>query len=296
MPRIKIDWENFEFRCHDLAHIMTNAKGKSNEEKYQEAMVKYKKKTEELLACSEKAVKATQKILDSLYVIKEELDRLEPLRKDVTLSEACKKHLIKIYTTLTSGRTKDISSKYMEKGLSLEEDAITLYSLYTGNYYEKNTLRNYNGFIQGEKDFSDEDTIFDTKVSWDIFTFDATMAVSMKSLYEWQLTGYMWLYNKKKAKLIYALLDTPEALIKNEERKLRYDFVGTEDEYLEACKEIRFNHTYDDLSIEERIRVIELDLDETKIEQIKNRIIECRKYLLTLNKNKDGQECNESET
>jgi hypothetical protein len=92
----------------------------------------------------------------------------------------------------------------------------------------------------------------------------------------------MWLWNLPKAELAYCLLNTPEKLIAAEEKKLLYDFIGSEEDYLEACKEVRRLHTYDDIPNKERIRLFKVDRDESRIERIKNRVIDCRKFLNNL--------------
>lgn len=47
------------------------------------------------------------------------------------LSETTKKFLIEVFVENKYGREKEISNKYIEKGLKVEQDAITLYSRHT---------------------------------------------------------------------------------------------------------------------------------------------------------------------
>ena len=52
----------------------------------------------------------------------------EARNKSGQLSETCKSELIKVFIAEKYGRTKNIQSKYLEKGIAQEEDSITLYS------------------------------------------------------------------------------------------------------------------------------------------------------------------------
>jgi hypothetical protein len=262
-----------------MGYLMTDPKEKSNLEKYNSALESMRDKSDKLALCSEKAVKTSEKLVDDLDKLNLELERLEPIKNLPNLSQTCKTKLSEIYTAETTGRIKDVKSKYFEKGLLLEEDAITAYSLFTGDFHKKNKERKYNDYIQGELDLVTEDTVHDTKVCWDIFTFDAKQFSKIDPVYEWQLDCYMWLWEKKFGKLIYCLLDTPEHLIAGEERKLLYDFVGSEEDYKDACADLRHNHQYSDLASERKIRIFNTSYKEERIEKIKTRVEECRKYL-----------------
>jgi len=63
---------------------------------------------------------------------------VEPRSKNELLSETTKKYLREVMIYEKYGRKKDISNKYIEKGLAVEEDAITLYSRFTKVFYKKN--------------------------------------------------------------------------------------------------------------------------------------------------------------
>lgn len=136
-----------------------------------------------------------------------------------------------------------------------------------------------NDYLIGTMDFSDEDTAMDTKVSYDIYTFGRTVTCKINPIYHWQLDGYMWLFDKKFAKLIYCLLNTPEHLIVKEEKKLLWDFIGSEEDYKEACVELRKKHIFDHILPEEKVVVFNIRRSEERIERIKKRIEDCRIYL-----------------
>lgn len=285
-----MNFDNFTFRCSSLGYIMVDPKGKSNMQKYQEAKSWYEENFAKYQAMN-KDTKAADTLLEKLVKKGELINKLEPVKDVVHLSETCKTHLADIYTAVKYGRSEEVHNKYVEKGLLLEEDAITLYSLFTGKFHKKNKQRRCNSFIEGEMDFEDDgDYVNDTKVNWSIFQFIRTVSRPLKPLYVWQVKGYMWLWNKNMARVIYCLLNTPEHLIAREELKLMYDMFGTKEQfdysteeektlYREGCAEIRRNHLYEDIPLEEKIRVFEVERNTIDEDRIANRVVECRKYL-----------------
>ena len=73
--------------------------------------------------------------------------------------------------------------------------------------------------MTGEADIVTDNEIIDVKTSWSLETFpvfqeDADAAVK-KSGYDWQLRGYMLLWNKPQASIRYCMVSTPEALLKD---------------------------------------------------------------------------------
>lgn len=289
-----MDFSNFTFRCSSLGHIMTDPKEKSNKEKYEEAMKSFDEKSAKYEAAN-KSTKGAATLFEQLQKLNEKIKLLQAVKDVPNLSESCKTHLSDVYTSVKYNRREDIKSKYLEKGLLLEEDAITAYSVLTGEFHKKNKIRVANEWVEGELDFSTHDTVIDTKVNWSIFQFNRVIAKPIKPLYHWQLDGYMFLFNKEKGRLVYALLNTPEHLIAMEEKKLLYDFVGGEEDYKEACAELRRNHIYDDIPIEEKIRIFDVDRSEERIEKIKQRVLDCREYLNNITKVKAVDEFEEAE-
>lgn len=204
-------------------------------------------------------------------------------KKDV-LSKTCTDYLDELYINGVYGREKDISNKYVEKGLSVEEDSITLFTSVTGTFLVKNEEQYQNEYIKGTPDIVRDDVIIDIKSSWDIWTF--SKAALVKNYY-WQLMGYMWLTGRKKAVLAYCLVNAPEDLIQDELRRLswRMMMIDTENPlFLEAEEKIRKNLEFDDISEEERVKVFEMEYDEGEIERLKTQIDLCRDYLKNKNK------------
>ena len=134
------------------------------------------------------------------------------------------KRAIQTYLEQFTDRQKEIKSKYLEKGIINESGAIELVNELFGYTFQKNEARLFNDYLTGECDVNDneQDCIADIKCSWDIFTFFEAKTKDVKD-YEWQLRGYMELYNKSKAQLYYCLTDMSDTQLLTEmERKSKY--------------------------------------------------------------------------
>ena len=125
------------------------------------------------------------------------------------------KRAIHSYIEMFENRTSEIKSKYLEKGIFNESEAITLVNDVLQSNFTKNEIRMANDLITGECDIEDSNEIVDVKCSWDRFTFLDSFSGGGKN-YEWQLRGYMQLYEKPKASVIYCLTDKPDHMMKKE--------------------------------------------------------------------------------
>lgn len=108
-----------------------------------------------------------------------------------------------------------VSSKAMEKGIECESDSILLLNSVRKLSLRKNTERRSNDFITGECDLFDSvlKRGHDIKTSWSIATFPITSKDCEDKLYEWQMRGYMALWNADEWEVNYCLVDTPDRLI-----------------------------------------------------------------------------------
>lgn len=210
------------------------------------------------------------------------------------LSESCKQTLIEIIISRKYNRQKDIANKYIEKGLAVEEDAVTLYSRLEGKFFKKNTHRIISDDIQGEPDLYKGNSIFDAehiidlKSSWDVFTFFAVKTKPINKDYLYQLNGYMALTGAKSATLAYCLINTPEPMINDEKRRLFYKMnVLTEEnpEYKKACELIERNMTFDDIPMEDRVIKFELKRDDELMDKVYKRVPWWREFMNEFVKN-----------
>lgn len=205
------------------------------------------------------------------------------------LGETCKSHLVECYINEVYGRKKDITNKYLEKGILQEEESITLYSLVTNKFHKKNKETISNDHFIGTPDLfdgksiSDATLIIDVKTSWDIFTFFNVMTKPVNKNYVWQLQAYMDLTGASKAKLVYCLVDTPLHLIDDAKRKLQWT-MGVIDpdanqDFLQQCEQIEKNMIFSDIPNEEKYISFEFERNQEMIESAYERIGHCREFL-----------------
>jgi hypothetical protein len=208
----------------------------------------------------------------------------ESRSKSGILSETCKSELVKVFINEKYGRSKSIQNKYLEKGISQEEDSITLYSKFKKNYFVNNKARMSNEFITGEWDILKNEIVTDIKTSWDIFSFFKAKNETLNKDYYFQLHGYMSLTGAKSATLAYCLVNTPLNLIEQEKKNLWFK-LNCPDlqsiEYLAGCEEIERLSIYEDIPVNERVFEIEIERNEETIEAINKRVIECREWMNT---------------
>lgn len=127
-------------------------------------------------------------------------------KKPGELSQTCITYLKEWY----AGDKEELQSKYLTKGILLEDEAIQFASkvLFGDIRAFKNENIYSNEWMLGTPDVVLENSIIDTKCSWNHKTLlDA--ALELNTDYEWQLRGYMMLCEKDFATLFYYLGDTP---------------------------------------------------------------------------------------
>lgn len=147
-------------------------------------------------------------------------DLLAPY-KEMSLSAGAKTYLGKLAKQFVYGYNKVVETKYMDKGLACEDEAIELINRLRFKSYVKNTERREDEFLTGECDiYIPAVKTIDTKVSWDLDTFPALSEDCHDALYEWQGRAYMRLWDVQEHEVCFVMLDTPDELIRYEQREL----------------------------------------------------------------------------
>lgn len=206
--------QELKFRCHALGDLMTEAKGKSKREKYNDALIARTKYQNDYDLCKDKETKTAKNKLAQLEKTNALIKELEASKDDVELSETCKKQILRTYASQVYGRRDEVSSKFLQKGHAREEDAITLVSRATKTFFKKNSERIENDFVSGEPDLFVGESIrkaketLDTKCSWSLITFlNAVMDDELNTDYEWQGHGYMDLTGAEQHTVAYCLVN-----------------------------------------------------------------------------------------
>ncbi len=151
-------------------------------------------------------------------------------------------------------------NKYTEKGNQLEDQAIKLSGFTRGLVLKKNTERRENAFITGECDIyvPSRKLIIDTKCSWDIGTHpffqDEAEEKAKKAGYNYQMQGYMWLWDCEEAQIDFVLFPTPLDQIPQWQEPTKYvDLV-------------------EQIPIKKRITTVTIKRDEKVIAKIQERV------------------------
>lgn len=197
------------------------------------------------------------------------------------ISETAKAELIKIYVSEVYGRDKELTNKFVQKGLMVEEDSLTLLSRVKGRLFFKNDQRFENDFLTGEPD-TIEPELIDIKSSWDIHTFFKAKASKLDTGYDWQIQGYMDLVEKDYGIVAHCLIDTPDVLIETEKQRLFYKMNAAtveNPEYLEACEALEKEMKFGDIPIEQRIHQVRVDRDCEQIHRFYDRVPLLRDWL-----------------
>lgn len=201
------------------------------------------------------------------------------------LSKTAQKHLIEVYIAEKYGRKRDIQTKQMKKGIEAEQESIDLLSMYLKLPFSKNEERFKNDFITGLPDIINGDTIIDIKSSYDLWTFLGNIPDKLDNLYYWQMQSYMWLTGTRKAIIAYCLVNTPESIIQQEKYYLlkKMDVISEESpEFIQEAMKIEFNMTFDDILMDERVLMFNIERNEDDILRIENKVLKARTFLQDL--------------
>lgn len=184
------------------------------------------------------------------------------------LSETAKAFVRKVWRQYEKGFIKEIKSKFLDKGLFREEDAITLISEVDGVFYKKNEERRENEDHTGEcdifKEFPIKKITQDTKCSWDPETF---MDAKPDPLYEGQGQIYMELWDADEHHIRYCLVDAPPHLVQKakDDAKWKYYSGDMTDAELDALEKM-MQPIYEQI---ERNMVYSTNPAYTKAERVK---------------------------
>jgi hypothetical protein len=116
---------------------MTNPQGKGIRDKILDAEALIDKLSAEV-SIAKPTLKTTQNKLTKIELLKSDLEIFMARKDEVNLSLTCRNYLIDLFVETKYGRKKDLFSKYLEKGLLVEDDSLTLLSLTEKVFFEKN--------------------------------------------------------------------------------------------------------------------------------------------------------------
>jgi len=154
------------------------------------------------------------------------------------------------------GMRKTVTTKYMEKGTMLEDEAIDRAITWCDlPFVLKNEAMFQDEYFTGTPDIITDELVVDTKVSWDFDTFPLFEDEIPNNDYFYQLQVYMHLTGRRKAKLVYVLLNTPEYFTFEE----RFD--------------------YESLDVSLRCKSYDVEYDAEVIAMLTDKVVKAREYI-----------------
>jgi hypothetical protein len=202
----------------------------------------------------------------------------EPRSKSEFLSQTAKSYIEDLFNELEFGYRKEFSSRYTDKGLEMEDEAIQFASeQFDWEFVVKNTERFTNDYITGEPDINTDNLLADIKCSWSLDTYPMFEADLKNKDYYWQLQGYMWLTGKTEAELVYCLMNTPLQIVEDEVRRAHWK-AGLIDEDVDLRHEVQLKHNYDNIPSKLRVKRYIVERDEKAIEKIIEKVEIAREY------------------
>lgn len=137
--------------------------------------------------------------------------------KTEILGETAKAYIMEQAKEQFYGIKNVLSAKQLDKGNMNEAKAIEMLNDVRFMDFRKNEIRKTNEWLTGEADIVGEDRIIDIKNSWSFDTFPCFETEAQKKVkqsgYDWQLRGYMLLFDKPKAEVVFCMTTTPEVLL-----------------------------------------------------------------------------------
>ena len=202
----------------------------------------------------------------------------EPRSKSEVLSETAKSYIQDLFKEKELGIYKDFSSRYTDKGIQMEDQAIQFASDVLGwEFVVKNETRFNNEWLTGEPDVCTDTLLADIKCSWNGSTFPLFDTELKNKDYYWQLQGYMMLTGHERSELVYCLMDTPPQIIEDEIRRTHWKLCLIEED-LDVRQAVIDTHTFGHIPDEMRVKRFIVEKDEQAFERIKEKVILARNY------------------
>ena len=238
--------------------------------------------------------------------MKATLEKLQYKKDNPELPTGAKSYCEKWLKEKLYDRRKNFANKYLEKGITCEEESIQYAAEHLGwGPVEKNEEWFSDNWMEGTPDVMTElyehslgpdneliemviPTVIDMKNVWDCFTMPLFDQIIPTAGYETQLQVYMHLITKEykvnfnDAILCYALMDAPLDVMKKEMRRLSWEEGQQGLITDEISQRVHREMTYSNLGPELRLKTYNVKRNPEVIEELKVRVKLCRKYIKEL--------------
>jgi hypothetical protein len=214
---------------------------------------------------------------------KQELEKLLFLKDNPQLGATCTTYLKEWLISQVSGKGKVVRAKSLTHGITTEHLVLQRASKFFGFEFVKNEINYQNDFFTGTPDTFAKDFVLDAKSCVSPFTMPY-FGVSVDYDYDCQLQVYTKLLNFDKAILFYGLENGTEdeinalawQIAKEEASKLGLESYDMDiDHYKKAQEQLNYDHMPD----WQRMVYREISKDNSLIESMQDRVIECRQYI-----------------
>ncbi len=181
------------------------------------------------------------------------------------------------------GYDEPVVTNEMLKGLMCEDEAIgVLTRQVPGPWRVKNEEHWESDWFTGTPDVVLDDAIEDVKCSWTIKTYFDVQHPS--ALYYAQGQVYMDLTGRDTFRLCHILLDTPEEIVLEEQKRFYFRFNCDEDDphYIDCYNKLAAMHNVSRIPEDQRIKVFEFKREDAYLEKLRKRVEQARKVYDTL--------------
>ncbi|WP_233881846.1 hypothetical protein [Tenacibaculum piscium] len=177
--------------------------------------------------------------------------------QEYSLTDGSKKVLAELAYSVKHGRTTELNSEMITKGLATEKNCRDILSRVSGLFLTASTERKQNKWVTGAIDVEPNNVIIDIKSAWSWESFAKILESSANEIYLRQGDSYMDLWQKKDFLLCHVLTDTPNLLVEKKIKSLDYkhDILNVEGDVREDnipdVKKIISNHIFSRKALEE---------------------------------------------
>lgn len=206
--------------------------------------------------------------------------RTKKAREAGELSETAKTFINELWLESKFGFKEPLNTYEVQKGHMCEDDSIKLLQVCypTTEGREKNEQRFSDQYFRGTPDIILDDYIEDVKTCFTGLTFAKKKEVP--KLYYAQGQVYMHLTGRKKFRLVYTFVDTPEIIMTDLERNLYFKHNCNEESpaYIEDCENLRRLHSTQGIPAKNRLKIFEFDYSEEYMNDLTSRVEKAREY------------------
>lgn len=209
---------------------------------------------------------------------------------DTVRAELCKIYSYEVYgkSALNAGGTKPFT---LDKGNLAEPDAIKLLSRLDGVEYVKNQRLISNRWFKGIPDIligkykKYVTAVKEIKTSYDLPAFLSLLNKPCESDNIWQMTGYLDILQLDEGEICHCLVNMPESMIKDEEKRVadRCQKLNLEEAEVEKrLFQLKASMVYDEIPEELRVVRFTVTKDKVRIRMAHDRVKLARVWLKEL--------------